>query len=192
MCDASNSALGVVLGQRAGVGQPVHVIAYASRTMDPAQQNYTTIEKELLAILLHIKASTPWFVDICNYVATSQLPPEASRIYKEKLQSDVKYYIWDDPDLWRLCSGKVIRRCILDAEINSVLQFYHSAPGGGHSGSTQTARKVLDCGLYWPTNFRDVHHFVSTCERCQKAIMAMNRRHEMPQQPILFCEVFDV
>ncbi|RDX77899.1 Retrovirus-related Pol polyprotein from transposon 17.6, partial [Mucuna pruriens] len=30
MCDASNSALGVVLGQRAGVGKPVHVIAYAS------------------------------------------------------------------------------------------------------------------------------------------------------------------
>ncbi|RDX74718.1 Retrovirus-related Pol polyprotein from transposon 17.6, partial [Mucuna pruriens] len=51
MCDASNSALGVVLGQRARVGQPVHVIAYASRTMDPAQQNYTTTEKELLAIV---------------------------------------------------------------------------------------------------------------------------------------------
>ncbi|RDX92983.1 Retrovirus-related Pol polyprotein, partial [Mucuna pruriens] len=51
MCDASNSALGAVLGQRAGVGQLVHVIAYASRTMDPAQQNYTKTEKELLAIV---------------------------------------------------------------------------------------------------------------------------------------------
>ncbi|RDX97289.1 Retrovirus-related Pol polyprotein from transposon 17.6, partial [Mucuna pruriens] len=51
MCDASNSALGAILGQRAGIGQPVHVIAYASRTMDSAQQNYTTTEKELLAIV---------------------------------------------------------------------------------------------------------------------------------------------
>ncbi|RDX80257.1 hypothetical protein CR513_39217, partial [Mucuna pruriens] len=50
MCDASNSALGAVLGQRARVGQPMHVIAYASRTMDLAQQNYTTTENELLAI----------------------------------------------------------------------------------------------------------------------------------------------
>ncbi|RDY01579.1 Retrovirus-related Pol polyprotein from transposon 17.6, partial [Mucuna pruriens] len=51
MCDASNSALGAVLGQRARVGQLVHVISYASRTMDSAQQNYTTTEKELLAIV---------------------------------------------------------------------------------------------------------------------------------------------
>ncbi|RDX93774.1 Retrovirus-related Pol polyprotein from transposon 17.6, partial [Mucuna pruriens] len=47
ICDESNSALGAALGQRARVGQPVHVIAYASKTMDPTQQNYTTIEEEL-------------------------------------------------------------------------------------------------------------------------------------------------
>ncbi|RDX72686.1 Retrovirus-related Pol polyprotein, partial [Mucuna pruriens] len=69
--------------------------------------------------LLHIKAATPWFADICNYVATSHLPLEASRAHKEKIRSDAKYYIWDDPYLWRLCSDKVIRRCIPEAEINS-------------------------------------------------------------------------
>ncbi|RDX91843.1 pol, partial [Mucuna pruriens] len=126
--------------------------------------------------LMHIRTSTPWFVDICNYVATSQFPPEASRIYKEKLQSDTKYYMWDDPYLWRLCSD----------------QFYHATPGGGHYGSTRTARKVLDCGFYWPTIFRDAYQLVSTCEKCQKAGMTISRRHEMPQQPILFCEVFYV
>ncbi|RDY00241.1 Retrovirus-related Pol polyprotein from transposon 17.6, partial [Mucuna pruriens] len=179
ICDASNSTLGAVLSQRAGVGQPVHVITYASRTMDPAQQNYTTTKKELLAIvfaldkffsyllgsrivvfsdhaalryllkkpdgkprlirwvlllqefnieirdkkgaenfvadhlsrierrsepmpikdqfpdekLLHINTPTPWFTDICNFVVASQFPPEASCLYKEKLQSDAKYYI---------------------------------------------------------------------------------------------------
>ncbi|RDX93447.1 Retrovirus-related Pol polyprotein from transposon opus, partial [Mucuna pruriens] len=45
MCDASNSALGAVLGQRAGADLPMHVIAYASWTMDLTQQNYITIEK---------------------------------------------------------------------------------------------------------------------------------------------------
>ncbi|RDY05346.1 hypothetical protein CR513_10824, partial [Mucuna pruriens] len=169
---------------------------------NPMADHLSRIEKEseLMPIrdefpdeqLLHIKSATPWFANICNYVATSQFPPEASRHYKEKIRSDAKHYIWDDPYLWRLCSDKVIRMYIPDTEINSVLQFYHSTPGRGHHRSTRTARKVLDCGLYWPTIFRDAHQFVSTCERCQKAGMAMNQRHEMPQQPILFCEVFDV
>ncbi|RDX74154.1 Retrovirus-related Pol polyprotein, partial [Mucuna pruriens] len=98
--------------------------------------------------LLHLKTATPWFADICNFVATSQFPPEASWTYKEKIRSDVKCYVWDDPYLWRLCSDKIICRCILDTEIKSVLQFFHSALGGGHYGSSRTARKVLDCGFY--------------------------------------------
>ncbi|RDX65746.1 putative mitochondrial protein, partial [Mucuna pruriens] len=72
------------------------------------------------------------------------------------------------------------------------LPFCNSAPGGGYYRSSQTARKVLYCGLYWPSIFKDAHQFVSTCEKCQKARMALNQRHEMPQQPILFYEVFDV
>ncbi|RDY03450.1 Retrovirus-related Pol polyprotein, partial [Mucuna pruriens] len=51
MCDASNSALGAILGQIAEVGKQAHVIVYASWTMDSAQLNYTTTEKELLAIV---------------------------------------------------------------------------------------------------------------------------------------------
>ncbi|RDX82436.1 Retrovirus-related Pol polyprotein, partial [Mucuna pruriens] len=202
MCDASNSALGAILGQRARVSQPVNKPDAKPRLIrwmlllqefnieirdkkgaeNSVADHLSNIEKESEPMpirdefpnkqLLHIKASTPWFADICNYVATSQFPPEASRLYKEKLQ--------------------IIRRCIPNPEINLVLQFCHSTPGGGHYGSTRTVRKVLDYGLYWLTIFREAHHFISTCERCQKAGMAMNRRHEMPQQPILFCEVFDV
>jgi hypothetical protein len=49
MCDASNFAMGAVLGQR--VGKLPHVIYYASKTMMVAQVNYTTTEKELLAVV---------------------------------------------------------------------------------------------------------------------------------------------
>ena len=49
MCDASNFAVGAVLGQRKE-GKP-YVIYYASKLLDDAQINYTTIKNELLAIV---------------------------------------------------------------------------------------------------------------------------------------------
>ena len=47
MCDASDLAIGAVLRQREG-GKP-YVVYYASKTLNEAQRNYTTTEKELLA-----------------------------------------------------------------------------------------------------------------------------------------------
>jgi hypothetical protein len=49
MCDASDFAVGAVLGQR--TDNALHVVYYASRTLDSAQSNYTTTEKELLAVV---------------------------------------------------------------------------------------------------------------------------------------------
>ncbi|XP_019236126.1 PREDICTED: uncharacterized protein LOC109216433 [Nicotiana attenuata] len=49
MCDASDLAIGAVLGQRKD--KMFYSIYYASKTLDDAQQNYTTTEKELLAVV---------------------------------------------------------------------------------------------------------------------------------------------
>jgi hypothetical protein len=49
MCDASDFAVGAVLGQCEG--KLPHVIYYASKTLMDAQVNYTTTEKELLAVV---------------------------------------------------------------------------------------------------------------------------------------------
>ena len=49
MCDASNLAIGAVLGQRKE--KKLHVIYYASKVLNEAQKNYTTTEKELLAVV---------------------------------------------------------------------------------------------------------------------------------------------
>lgn len=49
MCDASDFAIGAVLGQRKY--KKPHVIYYASKTLNDAQLNYTTTEKELLAVV---------------------------------------------------------------------------------------------------------------------------------------------
>ncbi|RVW62945.1 Retrovirus-related Pol polyprotein from transposon 17.6 [Vitis vinifera] len=49
MCDVSDFAIGAVLGQRED-GKP-YVIYDASKTLNEAQRNYTTTEKELLAVV---------------------------------------------------------------------------------------------------------------------------------------------
>ncbi|GKD88849.1 reverse transcriptase domain-containing protein, partial [Tanacetum coccineum] len=49
MCDASDFAIGAVLGQRKMKHfQPIH---YPSKTMTEAQIHYTTMEKEMLAVV---------------------------------------------------------------------------------------------------------------------------------------------
>ena len=52
MCDASDQALGSILGQRKD--KKLHVIYYASRTLTGAQLNYTTTEKETLAVVFSL------------------------------------------------------------------------------------------------------------------------------------------
>lgn len=49
MCDASDDVVGAMLGQR--VEKLPHVIYYASKTLNDAQLNYSTTEKELLAVV---------------------------------------------------------------------------------------------------------------------------------------------
>ncbi|CAJ2671830.1 unnamed protein product [Trifolium pratense] len=251
MCDASNYAVGAVLAQR--IDKAAHVIYYASRTLDSAQSNYTTTEKELLAIvfaldkfrsyllgskvvvftdhaalkyllkkpdakprlirwmlllqefnveikdksgaenlvadhlsrierdedpfpvqddfpdeqLFLLHGITPWFADIVNFLVAGVFPTGASR-------------------------SQVIRRCVPDNEIESIFKFSHASQVGGHFGPQRTARKVLDSGFYWPTIFKDAYETYRTCKECQIAGTNITRKSEMPQQPMLFCEVFDV
>ncbi|KAL4342605.1 hypothetical protein GQ457_08G031620 [Hibiscus cannabinus] len=49
MCDASDYAVGAVLGQRKG--KIFHPIYYASKTLNDVQVNYTTTEKEMMAVI---------------------------------------------------------------------------------------------------------------------------------------------
>ncbi|GKC22988.1 putative nucleotidyltransferase, ribonuclease H [Tanacetum coccineum] len=49
MCDASDFAVGAVLGQKDG--KNFHPIYFASKTLNPAQQKYTVTKKELMAVV---------------------------------------------------------------------------------------------------------------------------------------------
>ena len=64
MCDASIYAVGAVLGQR--VDKKPVAIYYASKTLGGAQVNYSTIEKELLAIVFALEK-------FCSYLLGSKV-----------------------------------------------------------------------------------------------------------------------
>jgi hypothetical protein len=61
MCDASDFAVGVVLGQR--VDKKLNIIHYASKTLDAAQKNYASTNKEFLAVVFACDKFRPYIID---------------------------------------------------------------------------------------------------------------------------------
>ena len=59
-CDASYYAVGAVLGQR--IEKKPTAIWYVSKTLVEAQMNYTTIEKELLAVVYALEKFRPYIL----------------------------------------------------------------------------------------------------------------------------------
>ena len=278
MCDASDFAIGAVLGQRKE--KIFRAIYYASRTFNEAQENYSTTEKEMLAIgfacekfrpyilgshvivhtdhaaikylmskkeakprlirwvlllqefdveikdkkgcenviadhlsiveqneiekeetelkenfpdeqLFKVSFQIPWYADIVNYLACGVVPQEFSYQQKKKLRTDSRYYIWDDPLLFKRGVDMIIRKCVPESEQGKILNDYHASPYGGNFSGERTAHKILQSGFYWPTLFRDCAEWVKLCDRCQK-IGNISSRNEMPLKGIMVVLIFDV
>nr|KAJ0222679.1 hypothetical protein LSAT_V11C200054720 [Lactuca sativa] len=136
--------------------------------------------------LFSLTQSIPWYADIVNFLVTKRYPDTFTRAKKDKLKNDAKYY----PYLWKHCPDQIIRRCVPQQEHQSILQFCHEFAYGGHFGPSRTLRKVLECGLFWLT-MSDSYLFCKSCERCQMTGNIL-QKNEMPQNPILVCEKFDV
>ncbi|KAJ9567317.1 hypothetical protein OSB04_003283 [Centaurea solstitialis] len=283
MCDASDYAVGAVLGQRKN--NHFQPICYASRTLNDAQENYTTTEKELLAVVFAIEKfrsylvlskiivytdhsalkylfakpdakprlirwilllqefdieirdkkgaenlaadhlsrlenpymdsggrevirdkfpdedlnmiktigedPIPWYADFANYLAAGVLVKAMTYQQKGKFFSDLKYYFWSKPYLFRVGPDRIHRRCVSGPATWDILTNCHKGPTGGHFGANLTARKVLESGFYWPTIFKDAHTLIKSCDACQRA-GNITKKDEMPQQSISVSEVFDV
>nr|GEV92122.1 hypothetical protein [Tanacetum cinerariifolium] len=68
MCDASDFAVGAVLGQR--IKKHFRPIHYASKTMTQAETNYTTTEKEMLAVVYAFEKFRSYLIMNKNIVYT--------------------------------------------------------------------------------------------------------------------------
>src|SRR3954463_4562607 len=120
MCDASDFAVGAVLGQR--VDKKLNVIHYANKTLDSAQKNYATTEKELLAVVFACDKFMQYIVDskviihidhaaIKYLMQKKDAKPRFIR-WVLLLQEFDLHYFWDDPHLYKEGADGIVRRCI--------------------------------------------------------------------------------
>ena len=132
----------------------------------------------------------PWFADIVNFLVTGKMPSHWNSQDKKKFLTEVKNFYWDDPYLFKYCPDQIFRRCVPDNEIGNIVKFCHSEACGGHFSVKKTTAKILQCGFYWPTLFKDTYTFCKSCENCQK-LGSLSKRNMMPLHPILVIEIFD-
>ncbi|XP_076888742.1 uncharacterized protein LOC143539276 [Bidens hawaiensis] len=216
MCHASDTTIGVVLGQR--IDKKPVVIYYARKTLSDAQL-YTTTEKELLAVVyaldkfrsyiwevrwwfiqiivrfpdeqLLVVSTTPWYAHFVNYRATCEILKHWAKKRRQQFLSQVKQYIWDEPDLFKIGADQSIRHCIPESEVQEILAHAHSSACGGHFSGQKICYRVLTSGFYWLTIFKDATEYARHCVNCQK-MGGISKRDEMPLQPILVVDIFDV
>ena len=112
---------------------------------EPASIEESFPDEQLLAVS-HAKA--PWFADIVNYLVVGQIPDGWSKNEKDRFFAQIKYYFWEDPELFRICADQIIRRCVPESEHLSILNFCHTLACGGHFSGRKTAAKVLQSGFY--------------------------------------------
>ncbi|KAH9698202.1 Endonuclease [Citrus sinensis] len=94
-----------------------------------------------------------------------KFPEHWTKQDKAKFFAEIKNFFWDDPYLFKYCADQIVRRCVPESEIQNILSFCHEQACGGHFSAKKTATKVLQCGFYWPTIFRDAYTFCSSCDR---------------------------
>ncbi|GJS06159.1 reverse transcriptase domain-containing protein [Tanacetum coccineum] len=166
MCDASNFTVGGVLGQRInGKFKPIY---HAGKTLNNAQEHYTTTEKEILTVIFS-------FDKFRNFLILSK-----TVVYTD--HSALKYLFNGHP--------KEEKGFILN-EIFEILAHWHFGPSRGHHIASVTGRKIYESRFYWPNIFKDAKEYVMKCDACQRSGNILSRS-VMPQNNIQVCEVFDI
>ena len=79
----------------------------------------------------------------------------------KKIFSDVKHYLLEKRYLFKVCVDNIIRKCVPEEKMRSILHYCHDRESGRHFGTTRIATKVLQSGFYWPSLFKDAHRYMS-------------------------------
>jgi len=90
----------------------------------------------------------PCYADIVNCLVAGRIPKGWTKNDRDRFFHLMKFFVWDDPYLFKRCADQVFRRCIPDNEVRNVLSFCRDQACGGHFSGRETAAKVLQCEFY--------------------------------------------
>nr|GEV43984.1 reverse transcriptase domain-containing protein [Tanacetum cinerariifolium] len=160
MCDASDFAIGAVLGQRNTKHfQPIH---YASKIMTEAQIHYTTTEKEMLAVLLissklvmrdllgpsWCQSHSEEIDYLSNWVKAKALPTNDARVVVKFLKSPFSRFgipraIISDRGAY-FCNDQFTRVMIKYGFTHSLATTYHPQTSGQVEVSNRGLKRILE------------------------------------------------
>nr|GEV44948.1 retroelement Pol polyprotein-like [Tanacetum cinerariifolium] len=219
MCDASDYAIGAVLGQK--VEKHFRPIHYARKTMNQAEMNYPTTEKEMLAVVYAYEKFRSYLIMNKSIVYTdhsalkylfAKKDAKARLLRWILLLQEFDFKVIDTKGDENYAADHLSRlenpyENVFDPkEINetfpleSLNKISHQDPSTSwfadfanyHAGKfIIKAKKVFDSGFYWPTIYKDAFELVKHCDSYQHQ-GKISQRDEMPQNSIQVCEIFDV
>nr|GEY46193.1 reverse transcriptase domain-containing protein [Tanacetum cinerariifolium] len=186
--------------------------------MNQAETNYTTTEKEMLAVVYAFEkfCSYPIMNKSIVYTDHSALKylftkkdAKARLLRWILLLQELDFKVIDTKGAENYAADHLSRlenpyKNVFDPkEINetfpleSLNKVAHQDPStpcgptGGHYGANYTAKKVFDSVFYWPTIYKDAFELVKHYDSCQ-CQGKISQRDEMPHNSIQVCEIFDV
>ncbi|GJS99647.1 reverse transcriptase domain-containing protein [Tanacetum coccineum] len=204
VCHASDYAIGAVLGQR--IEKHFRPIHYASKTMTKAEANYTTTEKEMLAVKDAKARLLRWVLLLQEFdfkVIDTKGAENYAADHLARLENPYEnvFYPKEINETFPLETlntvtsfdnqNQIICRCVFGQEALEILKACNEGPTGGHHSANITARKVFDARFFGPTIYQDAHSIIKSCDACQRQ-GKISHRDEMPQNAIQVCEIFDV
>lgn len=170
-CDASSVAVGSALCQPTGENGKDHPIAFASRQLNPAEKNYTTTERECLAMVFSLKKFR-------HYLLLNQVV-----FFVDHMA--IKYLV-NKPDL----SGRIARWVLLLEEFDYTVQYKpgrkhlqadHLSRLPGEPNSTPIDDNLVDENLFLASSSPIWYHNIASFLQTQQLppILSKNDRRKV-------------